>query len=114
MAQYLFIYRRPHEQPAPSPAQMQERIPKWQAWFSELSAKGHLKERGEPLETEGKLIRGSKRNVTDGPYAEKDLVMGFTIVDARSLEHACELARGCPYLDTEALVEVRPVMQLNA
>ena len=113
MAQYLFIFRRPQEQPALSPAQMQQRIPKWQAWFQELSAAGHLKDRGDALEQEGKLIRGSKKSVTDGPYAEKDLVMGYTIVEARNLDHACELASGCPGLDTEMLVEVRPTMQLS-
>ena len=113
MAQYLLIYRRPREQPAPSPAQMQQRIPKWQAWFQELSANGHLQERGSPLEDAGKLVRGARKNVTDGPYVEKDLVMGYSIVEAHSLEHACELASNCPALDNEMLVEVRPVIQLS-
>jgi hypothetical protein len=113
MAQFLFLYRRSHEHPVLSPAQMQENIPKWQAWFKVLAEQGHLKDRGNPLEREGKLIRGAKKNVTDGPYAEKDLVMGYTLVEADDLDEANELASGCPGLSTEMLVEVRPVMQLN-
>ena len=113
MTQFLFLYRRPSEQPALSPAQMQQTIPKWQAWFQQLSANGHLKERGNPLEPEGKLVRGSAKNVTDGPYAEKDLVMGYTIVEAHDFDHACRLAEGCPGLSTQMLVEVRPVLQIT-
>jgi len=113
MAQFLFLYRRPYEQAALSPAHMQQNIPKWQVWFQELTEKGHLKNRGEVLEREGKLVRGSKKNVTDGPYAEKDLVMGYTVIEARDLDQARELATGCPGLSTEMVVEVRPTMQLN-
>jgi len=113
MAQFLFVYRRSHDQPALSPEQMQQNIPKWQAWFQELSAKDHLIERGNPLEHGGKPVRGSKKNVTDGPYAEKDLVMGFSLIEARDLDQATVLAAGCPALANEMSVEVRPVIQLR-
>jgi len=113
MAQFLFVYRRSQDQPALSPEQMQQNIPKWQAWFQELSAKDHLIERGNPLEHGGKLVRGSKKNVTDGPYAEKDLVMGFSLIEARDLDQATVLAAGCPALANEMSVEVRPVIQLR-
>jgi hypothetical protein len=113
MAQFLLVYRRPHDLPALSPEQMQQNIPKWQAWFEELSAKNHLKDRGAALEHEGKFMRGPKKNVTDGPYAEKDLVMGFTLIDARDLDQATALAAGCPALAGDMVVEVRPVIQMR-
>ena len=113
MAQFLFLYRRPSDLPQMSPEQMQQSIPKWQAWFKELTESGHLKERGSPLERQGKLVHGApKKNVTDGPYAEKDLVMGYTIVEARDLDQACDLSGGCPGLSTGMAVEVRPIMQI--
>ncbi len=117
MAQFLFIYRRSLDQRL-SPAQLQEAIPKWQAWFKELAEQGHLKDRGNPLEHGGMVVRGSKKGgskngTTDGPYAEKDLVMGYSLVEARDLDEACELAGGCPQLATQMAVEVRPVMQFN-
>jgi hypothetical protein len=51
--------------------------------------------------------------VTDGPYVEvKDLVAGFTLVEARDLAQATELANGCPILEGDGSVEVRPVRKM--
>jgi hypothetical protein len=43
----------------------------------------------------------------------KDLVAGFIVVEARDLEQAVELARGCPMLAGDGSVEIRPVMKLT-
>jgi hypothetical protein len=52
--------------------------------------------------------------VTDGPFAEaKDLVGGFTLVVADDLAHAAKLAAGCPILEVDGCVEVRPVMKMD-
>ena len=49
----------------------------------------------------------------DGPYAEaKDLVGGYAIIEARDLEAAVEIARGCPIYERDGVVEVRPVRVL--
>ena len=42
----------------------------------------------------GKLVSGKAKTVTDGPFAEKDIVGGYTLVEARDLGHAVELAIG--------------------
>jgi hypothetical protein len=113
MAQFVFLYRRSGDSPSNSPAQMQQRMHKWQAWFKELSEKGHLKDRGLPLEKTGSVVGGSsKKSVTDGPYAEKDLVMGFSLIEARDLAQASELSLGCPLLEEDAYVEVRPALSM--
>jgi hypothetical protein len=66
--------------------------------------------RGSLSDTAGKVVRGEKKVVTDGPYAEsKDLVLGFMIVEARDLAHASELSMGCPMLGGSGSVEIRPV-----
>jgi hypothetical protein len=112
MAQFMFLYRR-SVQPAASPAQMQQTMQKWTAWLNDLNANGHLKERGLPLETSGSVVGGSpKKNVTDGPYPEKDLVIGFTVVEASDLAKACQLSTGCPIFENGGMVEVRPVMSM--
>src|SRR5215467_3698861 len=87
MAQFVFLYRRGEEE-QPSPEQMQQRMQKWMAWFKELSERGAIQDKGMPLERTGKVVRAPKKNVTDGPYSEKDLVMGFTLVEARDFTHA--------------------------
>ena len=74
----------------------------------------HLKELGHPLESAGMVVKGNQKIVTDGPYAEaKDLVGGFSLIEAKDLAHAVELSEGCPIFEVGGSVEVRPVMQLN-
>ena len=52
--------------------------------------------------------------MADGPFAEsKDVIGGFSIIEARDLEQAAQIASGCPVLDIGGSVEVRPVMQMN-
>jgi hypothetical protein len=87
---------------------------KWVAWFKDLGSKGHLKDPGHPLEQAGKVVRGKQKIVNDGPYAEaKDVVGGYIVVEAKDLDHAVELSKGCPILAVGGSVEVRPVEKLN-
>jgi hypothetical protein len=87
---------------------------RWMAWFKDLSQQGHVKDQGQPLERAGKVVKGKQKVVTDGPFAEaKDVVGGYTLIEARDLEQAVELSKGCPILEREGAVEVRPVMKIN-
>ena len=80
MSQYLFLYRMSEaarNEAMGTPEKAQERMQSWMRWMSELDAKGHLKDRGQPLEMTGKVVRGQDKGVTDGPFTEaKDLVGG--------------------------------------
>jgi hypothetical protein len=112
MSEFLFLYRG-GERPG-SPEQMQRQMQKWVAWMKELGDKGHMKDPGHPLERTGKVIKGSPKSITDGPYAEaKDLIGGYTLIEAKDLAHAAELSSGCPIFDIGGLVEVRPIMKMN-
>jgi len=112
VSEYVFLYRGGERGRSPEIAQ--QMMQKWMAWFKELSEKGHIKDRGQPLERAGKIVTGSRKTVTDGPFAEaKDVVGGFTLVEARDLDQAVELSKGCPIFEVEGVVEVRPVMKLN-
>jgi hypothetical protein len=113
MSEFTYLYRGGRDTPA-SPEQRQKQLQKWAAWFKELGANGYLKELGHPLEGIGMVVKGNQKIVTDGPYAEaKDLVGGFSLIEAKDLAHAVELSKGCPVLEVGGSVEVRPVMQLN-
>jgi hypothetical protein len=114
MANYLYIFRGGEAARSTlSPAQMQEHMQKWTAWMQALTKSGNFKA-GEPLEPGGKTVSGRKRTVTDGPYAEaKDLVGGFLLVAAQGLDHAVELAQGCPIFEHDGTVEVRPVREMR-
>ena len=54
-----------------------------------------------------KSIRSGK--ITDGPFFEsKEALAGYYVVEARDLDHALEMAKGCPA--PFGGVEVRPVV----
>ena len=112
MNEYVFLYRGADR--GGSLEAMQQRMQKWMAWMKDLGANGHLKDRGQPLERAGKLVQGKQKTVTDGPFAEaKDVVGGYTLIEAEDLSEAVELSKGCPIFEVEGAVEVRPVMKLN-
>ena len=111
MNEFVFLYRG-GERPS-STEQGRQVTQKWMAWLKDLSEKGHLVDRGQPLERTGKLVRAGK-SVTDGPFAEtKDVVGGYTLIKANDVVQATQLAHGCPILDRGGYVEVRPVMKLD-
>jgi hypothetical protein len=117
MSEYIFLYRstnEAHKEAMGSPEKAQQSMTKWRAWMNDLDAAGSLKNFGQPLERVGKVVGGTKKTITDGPYAEtKDVIGGYSIVEARDLEHAAKLAAGCPILEGGGSVEIRPVMQMS-
>ena len=114
MSEFVFLFRATEagqREAMGTPERAQQSLQTWLAWIRALETKGHLKDRGQPLEPTGKVVRGKKKVVTDGPYLEaKDLLLGFIVIEARDLAEAAELSTGCPMLDGGGSVEVRPVM----
>ena len=112
MSEFVYLYRGGSRDG--SPAEMQQVMQKWMTWFKRLGEEGHIKDQGQPLERSGKLVRGKQKAVVYGPFAEvKDVVGGYTLIQARDLDQAVELSKGCPILERDGDVEVRPVMKLN-
>jgi len=113
MSEFLFLYRNTIDAPRPSVQENQRRMQAWMSWLKELGDKGHIKNTGQPLDTTGKVVRNRGKSITDGPFAEaKDIVLGYTVVEARDLAEAAELSKGCPILQGDGIVEVRPVMSM--
>ncbi len=93
-----------------SPEDMQNEIALHGKWMEQL---GDRYNSGEALNQPAKSIHGKEKIVTDGPYIEsKELVGGFYIINAESLEEATELAKGCPVLRLGGSIEVREVMKM--
>jgi hypothetical protein len=113
MSEFVYLFRGSatgRREALGTPEQAQRSLQAWLAWIRDLEARGHLKNPGQPLEPAGRVLRGSKKGVTDGPYVEaKEMVLGFIVVEARDLAQAVELASGCPMLQGDGSVEVRPV-----
>lgn len=113
MKEFMMIFRMaPMGNFQPTPEQMQESIKQWQDWIGGIAAQGKFVSTNQ-LGFSGKTLK-SNGVVTDGPYAEvKEIVGGYIIVNANSLEEALELAKGCPILYVGGHVEVRDIMVLN-
>jgi hypothetical protein len=78
----------------PSPAQMQAMYAKFNEWREKFQAQ--LPDLGGRL-GKGRLVTASP--APDGPLVEvKELVGGYMIVDAASLDEAIEIAGACPGL----------------
>jgi hypothetical protein len=112
MSEYVFLYRGGES--GQSPEMAQQMMQKWMTWLKTLGQQGHIKDQGQPLEKTGKLVKGKQKTVTDGPFAEaKDVVGGYTLIEARDLAQAVELSKGCPIFEVDGAVEVRPVMKMS-
>ena len=98
MPKYLCLQRAlpggDQEGDKPSPTEMQAIYAKFTEWRQKFQ--DSLVDLGGRLGT-GRLVTAEL--VPDGPLIEiKELVGGYMIVSAASLEEAIEIARGCPGL----------------
>lgn len=96
MSKYLCVQRNlpGGTDEKPSPAQMQEMYAKFSAWQEKFKA--NLVDLGGKL-GDGRLVTAERAE--DGPFVEvKELVGGYMIVSADSLEEAIAVARECPGL----------------
>jgi hypothetical protein len=113
MAKFLFVYRGGNENTM-TPEEMQQNMQKWGAWIGEALQKGWMTDPGDALTLEGRVVN-AKKVVTDGPFVEsKEIIGGFSIVEAPGIDAAAELAKGCPGLLAGGKVEVRTLAGLSA
>jgi len=83
--------------------------------FNEQLTKAGVMLAGEGLHASSKGVRvkfdGSKRTVTDGPFAEtKELIAGFWLWQVKSKEEAIEWLKRAPF-DGGTEVEIRQVFE---
>ncbi len=59
-------------------------------------------------------IRGGRTSIVDGPFAEtKEMLGGYNIIEAPTLEDAVRIAAAFPWTET-GCVEVRPIRDIAA
>lgn len=111
MNDFLLLFRQPsYDYSNTSPKEMQVLTEKWKNWVAGIAAQGKLAGNGTRLAQEGKVLK-TGGIVTDGPFVEiRERLGSFLIVKAESLEEATTLAHGCPAIDANGSVEIRPIM----
>jgi len=115
MNEYLFLFRGGDGSTLQkSPEAWQAHMQKWMVWMNDLAEKNKFLG-AQPLDTNGKQVKGTKRVITDGPFMEgKEMVAGYLMCKAASYEDALEIAKGCPILEfDDGNVEIRQIQELK-
>jgi hypothetical protein len=117
--QYLLLtYLDEEKWLALSDAQQRAEMEKCAPHVERLQAAGKILD-GKPLHPASTAttvrVHSGKRLVTDGPFAEtREQLGGYTLIDAKDLDDAIEIAAGYLGEDSIATIEVRPVLDLAA
>ncbi|WP_143304780.1 YciI family protein [Chitinophaga vietnamensis] len=111
MKEFMLLFRQPdYDYSKASPNEMQALKQKWQDWVGSIAAQDKLVKTGSRLAFEGKVLRAGGV-ITDGPFVEiREQLGSFLVVRAENIDEATTLAHGCPALDANGSVEIRPII----
>jgi hypothetical protein len=102
---------RMDSQTEPEPGQAAEEEEPF-AWVDDLRAQGKWligDQLAPPRRARSVRVRGGKKLITDGPFAEtKEAVGGFDLLECESLDEAVEIAATHPLAEV-GTIEVRPL-----
>src|SRR4051812_41299937 len=113
MEKFMYLFRGGdnHAHNAKDSKAAQENMQAWMNWMGDLQKKGVLVG-ADPLQPTGKQVSGTNKVVTDGPFTEaKEMVGGYLIVNAKDIDEAVELSKGCPIFNENGKLEVRPIQK---
>jgi hypothetical protein len=117
MSSYMLLL---HENPADfndvSPAEIQEIVGRYLAWWQGLRAQEKAVHSNKLQDEGGKVISRSngKLVVVDGPYAEaREVISGYFVIKATSYEEAVHIAMTCPHAEGNGRIEVREIHEMG-
>src|SRR4029078_10538286 len=85
----------------------------WMTWMQSLGKNGILVST-DPLQPSGKQVNGTNKVVSDGAYVEaNEMIGGYLIVNAKDIDDAVEISKGCPIFNENGKVEVRPIQKME-
>ncbi len=106
MKQFLLLLKGKKELDY-SPDQLQKRLEEYRSWVRKIH--DHY-ESDNRLERRGVHLKNEKEILTDGPFLDaKEIIAGFIMIKAESLEEATKIAQGSPLLQYFEIL-VRPVV----
>ena len=89
-----------------SPEEMQAGMAVWEKWVSDVIARDILVSRGNRLSNDGTTIRDGKV-ITNGPFVEtKEILGGYLIIRANSIDEAADIAKSAPIVGSGS-IEIR-------
>lgn len=112
MAEFMLLIRN-GEPNNLSREEMQQIVRKYIAWAGKLRAEGRFKG-GDEVQNNGHVLRKSGGKIQDTPYKDSPgAVGGYFLIEAENYDHAVEIAKECPGLDSGNSVEIRAVSTYN-
>ncbi|MBX9733243.1 MAG: YciI family protein [Chitinophagaceae bacterium] len=112
MKEYLLLFRNASGENGylATTQDMNEDMPKWQAWIGSIAMQGKLVHTA-PIEYNASIVTNT--GVAAGPHKEANsvLVSGYLICKSDNLEEVEAWSKTCPILKyPESSVEVRPLV----
>jgi hypothetical protein len=115
MEKFMFIFRggANHAYNANESEAAAKNMQAWMTWMNSLAQNGTLAG-GDPLQPTGKQVNGTNKVVTEGAYVEaNELIGGYLIVNAKDIDDAVEISKGCPIFNEDGKLEVRPIQKME-
>ena len=103
MAQYIITYLGGNH--PSSPDEGKQHFAKYKEWLSSL---------GDSVVSPANPFKDTRTINTDGTVTTGSTtsMSGYTIIEAKSMESALELAKACPFLDIGGSLEVSELIQM--
>lgn len=104
MPQYCIVYIGGN--PPASSEEGKLHMSKYMSWLSSL---------GESAVSPANPLKNTSTIYPDGSISKggQTTMSGFTIIEARSIEAAIAIARGCPFLDVGGSLEVSEMIKMS-
>lgn len=91
-----------------SPEKMKESMAAWQRWIGHIAMNGNLIST-KPIQWEGTMV-SNHATVAKPAIKERQMVTGYMICKAKSLDEVTEWTKSCPILQSPAgFTEIREV-----
>lgn len=105
MKKFVFIYHGKVRAEDINEDEMKSTMDKWMAWFGTF--KDQMVDGGNPFAPDAKSVTAK-----DVETVSSHPATGYTIINAKGINEAAEIAKGCPVLDSEGSVEVYEAMPM--
>ena len=108
MKKFVFVlYSKTMRPPDVRKEEMKKNMDKWMAWFATFKDK--MVDGGNPFRNDAKSVTAEGIETILG---DEWPAIGYTIINAKDMDEATKIAKGCPELESGGAVRVYEVMPI--
>jgi hypothetical protein len=112
MARFVLILNSTGRYGTMTPDEQQSMTHAFMTWTREMRQVGKVVG-GEKLQDGGRILEPKAGMVAEAPFTEtRETIGGFFVVEAPSLDEACEIAKTNPTFGYGGQIEVRPIDEM--